>query len=369
VPDLLSSRGVSPLALDASEIADWDRICLYTTGLQSPFFSPHFARAVASVRPDVKVCVIRKAGQAVAFLPYQYTEPWGRLLASAKPVGDPLNDYFGLIAEADVRIGARNLLELAGLCHLGFTNLDEDQLTVGLDGEQPEVALRIQLPEDGRSHWDQLRNGKGRFVKDTERCRRKLEATHGSMRFRFAGMEGGELERLIERKRLQYMATNAPDSLAYEWRRKLLRVLAAQQESTCSGVLSVLYAGDTWVASHFGIRSRRVLHYWFPVYNPELREFAPGRLLMKYMCEAAGAEGIRCIDLGGGDSQAKRDVGNERHLFYRGAWFQPGPRAVLVRGANSLRWRVEALSKKKQVRGAAHEIPVEVQKGHESSVA
>jgi len=146
------------------------------------------------------------------------------------------------------------------------------------------------------------------------------------------------LSHLIAMKRRQYKASGVPDPLAPDWARALLARLAGTDYETCSGVLSTLYAGDTWVASHFGLRSSHILHDWFPVYNPELREFGPGRLLLKSMCEAATNEGIRCIDRGAGESPAKRDIGNERHLYYRGAWFQSGTKATAVRMLWSLKW-------------------------------
>lgn len=338
--DTFTSRVVSPHDLEPVEVSAWEELCATSTSVHSPFFSPHFALAVASVHPGVKICVLRKAGHPVGFLPFQYSSRWHRWLAAAGPVGGQMNDYFGLIAEPDVYIGSSRLLRLAGLRHLGFTHLDETQLNFGLEGERPETGLRIQLAAGANGRWEQLRDRKKRFVEDTERRARKLESAHGPLRFQFAETSPAALAQLIRMKRLQYASTNVRDSLAQEWKRKLLENLAGVKEPTCSGILSVLYAGETWVASHFGLRSKTVMHYWFPVYNPDLREFAPGRLLLKHVCEAAPREGIRCIDRGAGDSQAKRDIANEQHLYYRGAWYQPGPRAAAVRALHSLKWRL-----------------------------
>jgi CelD/BcsL family acetyltransferase involved in cellulose biosynthesis len=247
-----------------------------------------------------------------------------------------LNDYFGLIAEPDIRVSAQELLGHSGLSYLGFTHLEESQLSLGLQGVQPQVGLRIQLSSERV-----LGGAKKSFVEDTARRQKKLEAAHGQLRFCFSETEwAAPLRHLIEMKRQQYRETKAADPLAPEWSRALLKVLAGTRHEVCSGVLSTLYAGDTWVASHFGLRSGNLLHYWFPVYNPDLREFAPGRLLLKRICEAAEGEGVQCIDRGMGDSQAKRDMANERHLFYRGAWFRPGTRAAAVRMMWSLKWRL-----------------------------
>ena len=53
------------------------------------------------------------------------------------------------------------------------------------------------------------------------------------------------------------------------------------------GVLSGLYIGEKLVAAHFGMRSRRVLHWWFPAYDPELGKYSPGAQLLLELSRAA----------------------------------------------------------------------------------
>jgi len=157
--DKLTGHVISPERLDPRELTTWDQICKSIPSFQSPFLSPHFSRAVASVQSSVRVCVLESAGQPVGFLPFHYTS---RYLAAAEPVGNPLNDYFGLIAASDVHLDARELLKHAGLAYLGFTHLDESQLSLGLPGEQPEGGLRIQFA-NGRDFWSQLQTKKNFF--------------------------------------------------------------------------------------------------------------------------------------------------------------------------------------------------------------
>jgi len=351
----LTSRVVSPRDLTPDELSTWDDLCTSQSRYQSPFFSPHFARALASVREGVSVCVMRREGRPVGFLPFQYATRWHRLLGSAEPIGEPMNDYFGLIAEESMRTSVQQILQLTGLSHLGFTHLEEEQLSMGLEAERPEAGLRIQLPGLESTHWEQLRRSDKKLVEDTERRQRKLEAKYGPLSFRFSAADSETLGLLIEMKRRQYQSTNVDDVFKQEWRRRLLQVLAETKHATCTGVLSVLYAGETWVASHFGLRSASTLHYWFPVYNPALREFAPGRVLLKHVCNAGPGEGIRCIDRGAGDTQAKREIANERHFFYRGAWFRPGSRSTIVRAMSSVQWRLDGIAAAKENQRAASE--------------
>ncbi len=201
------------------------------------------------------------------------------MLGAAERVGEEMTDSFGLIAEPDLRVGVPTLLRLTGLWHLNFTHLAESQGSLGLKGENPQTGFLINF-ESGRSHWEELRITNRKYVNETERKERQIQATHGPLRFCWSEEDWEQpLRILIERKSQQYIKTGKDDWLAVRWKQKLLEVLAASKEETCQGVMSTLHAGDTWVASHFGLRCCGVLHYWFPVYNPEMSSFGPGHLL------------------------------------------------------------------------------------------
>src|SRR5262249_13648698 len=73
-----------------------------------------------------------------------------------------------------------------------------------------------------------------------------------------------------------------------------------------AGVLSTLYSGDALVAAHFGIRSGPVLHWWFPVYDPQFSALAPGWMLLRELVLVAPELGVDRIDLGRGDDEYKR---------------------------------------------------------------
>ena len=85
-----------------------------------------------------------------------------------------------------------------------------------------------------------------------------------------------------------------------------LETLRATKGGSVAGLLSALYAGDTLIAVHFGIRSRTVWHWWFPTYNPELpSRYAPGMLMLQHMAQSAQYLGTRTIDLGKGIADYK----------------------------------------------------------------
>ena len=69
--------------------------------------------------------------------------------------------------------------------------------------------------------------------------------------------------------------------------------------------LSALYAGDTLVAAHFGMRSPAVWYWWFPVDSHTHQTYSPGSLLLLRVAEAAGAQGHQLLDLGKSDERYK----------------------------------------------------------------
>jgi len=165
---------------------------------------------------------------------------------------------------------------------------------------------------------------------------------YGSARFVFSHDDAEHaLSELIAHKRVQYNRTQVADVLSENRTQDILHALCRTRDEQCSGVVSTLHAGDTWVASHFGLRSGSTLHYWFPVYNPALKAFAPGRILLKQIIDNAQSNGLERIDRGGGDSVAKRDFATSQHFFYSGLWQQPGLIALSHRVSLAIGWRMD----------------------------
>lgn len=339
----LSGRVVEPAALNPAERSAWDALCRTQPLLASPFFTRPYVEAVAACRPGVRVCVLAWEGRPLAFLPFQFATPLDRLLGSAERVGEEMTDHFGLVAPPGFHTDAATVLRLAGLNQLEASHLDEAQLQLGLGGERPELGLLIDVSAGFAAYWAERRAADKKFHADTSRLERRIGEEVGPLRFVFDSPEPDrELARLIEHKRAQYRRTGTADALAAPWKRDLLYRLAASADPLCSGVLSVLTAGDHWVAAHFGVRHGHLLHYWFPVYNPDMKKYAPGRLLLKRLIETTGETGITLVDCGAGDGMGKRDFANAEHRTYRALWRRRSSGGALCRLHTAVRWRVGA---------------------------
>ena len=152
--------------------------------------------------------------------------------------------------------------------------------------------------------------------------------------------DNAELDTLIAQKRRQFSRTGVVDGLAAPWKQQLLHRLLKLSLPQCRGVLASLYAGDTWLASHFGLAGLDMLQYWFPVYNDEAAKYAPGRLLAKWLIDRAPEFKVTTIDRGAGDTPAKRNFANFSHVFRRGTWFRDDVRSLLPRAVYSISWRL-----------------------------
>ncbi len=334
------SRVVRPDALGPRERDTWTALCANHETLASPFYSFAFVAAVGRVHRDVQVCVIEREGRVLGFLPFQFDQPWQRTLRAAQRIGGDLADQFGLIAAPELQIDPGTLLDLAGLGALTFNHLHQTQLSYGLTGEAPETGVRMPVAADPAGYWAQVKTKDSQLLSKIRRRERNLVQAHGPIRFEFAvSTPEPALEELIVRKRQRYRDTGVDDPLAPAWKRALLAELAQSADPQCQGVLSTLHAGDTWVASHFGLRHGGLLHFWFPVYNNDLAKFGPGHLLLKQVIDASAALGLAAIDRGSGDQGHKTEYVVEEQVFYRGYWRRPGLRSLVHRVAQSIGWR------------------------------
>jgi CelD/BcsL family acetyltransferase involved in cellulose biosynthesis len=135
----------------------------------------------------------------------------------------------------------------------------------------------------------------------TKRAGREL----GDVRLVWDTDEPDLLDWLIDIKRAQYETTGGYDFFATPRHREFVHHLLTTRGDGFAGVLSAVYAGDTLLAAHFGLRDGGVLHWWFPVFNREHSDLAPGWMLLRELISAGPAIGITRIDLGRGEEDYK----------------------------------------------------------------
>ncbi|HYU35032.1 MAG TPA: GNAT family N-acetyltransferase [Thermoanaerobaculia bacterium] len=258
----------------------------------SPYLCPDFTAAAAAVRDDVHVGILHEDGEIVGFFPFQRAGDDGTVVAEG------VSDYQAVIVAPGVRWTAEELLRASGLRSWSFTYLIAGQEPFRPFHNQHFTCAAMDLSR-GYAGWVEERRAAGsRLIKDTGRHRRRLEHEAGPLRFELHVEDRAVLHQLMQWKTAQYLRTGKTDWFAISWVRDLLEALHATQTERFSGLLSALWAGDRLVAAHFGIRSRRVWHWWYPAYDRSFARDSPGLILDLWMAEQASRLGIERIDLG-----------------------------------------------------------------------
>lgn len=301
--------------LSSAHTERWLELRASNSALDSPYFHPAFTAAVASTRPGVRVIVGETAeGSVASFLPVQFDR--GR----CRPAGWPGADFQGPICSRDLDFDIATALRGGGIASYEF-----DHMLDGLPGferwifgREPSSYVDVSGGLDG--YMSRAGSTGKRRIKDAARLGRKAEREYGPVRIVTEVSDPSVLDALISLKQRQYQATGAHDYFGDPRHVELLhRLLAASTGPEFGGLLSAVYAGDHLIAAHFGLRAGPVLHWWFPVYDPEFSYLDPGWMQVRAVLEAAPELGLERIDLGRGDAEWKRWLGTGFQLVCQGA--------------------------------------------------
>lgn len=296
-----------PEEMDADHVAAWCRLLDADAMLASPFLRPEFACHVAAVRPDAFVGIVTEGAAPCAFLAFQRR---GRL---AQPLAGGLSDCQALIAAPAWQCDPPALLRAMGIARFDFTRMlaARHHLAASRTEHLDSPLIRLDAGFDG--YAQERRAAGSNVVTQTLSHARRLARQLGPLRFVPHDADPRTLQRLVAWKRAQYARQRwggALDPFARGWAVALLERIHAAQQPGFAGMLSTLWAGDTMLAAHLGMRAHGVLHYWFPTYDPAQARLAPGRILLLEMIRHAPAAGIAVIDLGAGEEDYKRRFAN-----------------------------------------------------------
>ena len=287
--------------LDQHLLQAWQDIQLASPELQHPMASAEFMLSVARHRTDVRFGVIRSRGKAIGFFPFQR-----QLNGIGHPVGFRLNDYQVGIFAPDASIDSAWMLKSCGLSSWHFDHLVSSQHCFAsghfLLEDSPYIDLSQGLDAYVASISDRARWKSN--IRNQERMARDV----GPVRFEFHSADGAAFRSLLDWKTAQIQRDGRRCVFEWPWVIKTLEDLRTTANPHCSGVLSVLYAGDRLAAVHFGLRSQEILHWWITTYNQEFRSYSPGALLLARVIEEAARLGIRRIDLGKGAEPYKEKL-------------------------------------------------------------
>ena len=302
---------VRPSDLGPDEAEIWATFQKSSPFMLNPFLSLTFAQIVGTVRPNAQVCVVEDDGRIIAFLAYELTS-----MKLAKPIGYPLNDLQGILS-ADPEIDTRAVIRKAGLRGWRFYYSPAQHRPL-IPHQYSDTAIQCAFIDlsNGYQTWLSERSKSG--TKRLAEKRRSLQRHVGPVSLLWNSSQPEHLRQLREWKIGKYFSTRrmfADDPSAV----RIVEGMAAAKSEDCSGVVSVLLAGDQTVAVHLGLQGPAGLSSWFPSYDSELSRFSPGLMMWYPIAEEAASRGIRLIDFGYGQHGYKLSLANGSYPVAGGA--------------------------------------------------
>jgi CelD/BcsL family acetyltransferase involved in cellulose biosynthesis len=282
--------------------------------LGNPFFAIEFTRLLAEVRSDVFVLCLAKDGRNVGFFPFHRDEA-----GVGRPLGLRISDFQGLIAAGNESWDVPTLLRDAGLRVWHFDHLLASQRSFDPYVLRHDESGFMDLSQGYDDYADERKRAGSRLIPQLERKARKIEREVAPLRFEWHTAEAEVFAALREWKAAQRLETQTFDVLDYDWVLTLLERILQENTDEFGGVLSALYAGDRLIAAHFGMRTRRVLHWWFPSYERSVSRYSPGGILLLNIAKRCAELGIESIDLGKGDERYKQSLQSGTTDLYIGA--------------------------------------------------
>ena len=299
-----SSASLTVDVVSASELCgdmavDWESLRSLNDSFASPFFSHRFTKVVGDLRPDSKIAVLSRGAELGGFLPFEFLNR-----TTIEPIGKAFNDAHGLIRDPGQSIDYCDMIRCLGVKSYRFHALagHDERVQPHVLGNSPSFLANLEAHAEGYVEF--LEKTRATIFKQRRKTK-KMVKDLGPLRLDLDCRDGVALEQMIQWKRLQYQRSYIFDILSVPWAQQMLRTLWAENSESCRGLLSVLYAGDTMVAAHYGMVEHGILHYWFPVYEETYHQYSPGTAMFLEIAKQSPSLGIKKIDMGYGEQPYK----------------------------------------------------------------
>ncbi|MEZ6047702.1 MAG: GNAT family N-acetyltransferase [Planctomycetaceae bacterium] len=256
---------------------EWIRADL---NFMSPYFHPDFAWNMAVVRDDVRLILFKEKEVVVGILPIHQLE--GNVAA---PIGDKMSDYHGVISGKPLEFDLQQMLKATSLKAFYFDHLLASQSSFEpYSWEQSFSPYMLDLSQG--SLLMKKNASRGNPSMNLLRNERKCSVKWSESRVVQFSDDEAVMERLLELKSEQYQRTKQLDLTRVKWMTDAMRQLWKFRTDDFSGMLSALYVDDKLLAMHFGMKTRDVLHWWFPTYDTSVHRYSAGLLLLLHLARS-----------------------------------------------------------------------------------
>jgi CelD/BcsL family acetyltransferase involved in cellulose biosynthesis len=333
--------------LNEKEIKAWQNFTTYDSSCSSPFYQYDFARLLSETNLYVAVIIGYQDDDVKFLVPFQFASGLNRLIGVAQQLGGHLSDYSGVISQHG--FDKTIIVEQCLIDYMLFDHAPNSSITRQLvkelqfQEESSQVLIKGPLEE----YLAQIKIKNSNFSREIAETEQQLVEKYGAIHFIFHNEYEMHLELFFKYHKKHCDELNVRDPLANENDKKLIRKLHQLQGNRLKPVLSTLYAGDTWLATHLGIEANGVIHYWFHIENKAIAHYIPAKHLLLKVIKAAFEKKLHCIDLGFGHADINKQFGNNRMNFfcnhqvplYKGVIVGSSLKGKISRVVQSLKWR------------------------------
>lgn len=317
---------IRPQELDGSQISNWNSIQQSNPLLASPYFCPNFTLAAAESIENVFVAVLENSSKEIGYFPFQRKSQF-----IGGPVGGMFSDYQAVIIENDVEWDATFLIRECGLAVWDFDHLISSQKAFKTFHREICSSPIMDISDGFEAYCQERKKSGVKRISQFLRKGRKIENELEDIRVEIIENDPRVLNQVFLWKTEQCRRTGVVDFFSFRWARELVERIFYMREQNFSGLLSAIHDGDKIVAAHMGMRTEKVLHYWFPVYNSDYGKYSPGGVLLLHLAETLSKENIRYIDLGKGDDTYKASFSNSQIGLAEGSVMVPSLTASRVK--------------------------------------
>lgn len=311
-------ESVAPEALTAEDIAAWEGFTSRRPDLIGPYFDVRYVMDIGQSVPDAFIArLYDEQGQIAGYLPYQVR---GRTI---QPLGAPLTDYHGVIADDGFVMDYQLLLRSLKANRLEFMGWVGDMTAEKARTRTIEAVTQIADLSDGYdAYFARQKTLHHKFYKNVGRCQRNVEKDFGGFDFTFEMVTPELLQWVIEQKREQYSRSGMHDVFGCGWTLNLLSQLAKRQDEGFG--LRVGVFRDTsgeepvLVAAEICLMRGTYMHFWFPAYSEAYYRYSPGILLSLRIMQHAAGLGVTQVDFGAGGEGYKHTMTSPARVCLEG---------------------------------------------------
>lgn len=291
----------------------WRALQARTDAFGSPLMGPDFAQFVARYRDNARVAIGFDGDNAIAFFPFHRVKN-----GYVRAIGAPFCDYQAIVSDPLATFTGEAFLAGAAIEAIALTSLSDPHNVFDKRALSVVEAHRIDCQNDGEAFAETLRASNPKWAKNLRRLTNKMDRELGAVRLVVHDTNEASFDAMMAIKVAQFHQTGITNVLRSKWVRNFMADLYHCRDKDFGGCMVSLYAGDKFVAGHFGVRQGDWFHPWIASTCPLSHPYSPGIIFLSEITRQSDKHGLRIIDLSAGHGHYKSQFCRNPTLVHAG---------------------------------------------------